>query len=524
MQSFSLTIDKFLEHASKWAGAREIVSVSHQGKRIHTHYEGLFQRSNQLSGALQNINLQKGDRVATLAWNTLDHLEIYFATMGCGMICHTLNPRFSEAHLASIINEAQDKALAISQSLLPMLSELLAQCPTIETVIVLDHNEDTIVPELCSKVSIWRHNQLLTTHGKAVPWGEFEEETPAGLCFTSGTTGKPKGVIYTHRSNYLHTLRLLQADAIALSAHDTVLVAVPMFHANGWGLPFAAPAVGAKLVLPGRNADGKSLADLIEAEGVTIAAGVQTVWLSLIDYLDESGRDLPTLKRVLIGGSKCPDSLIQRLESRLGAQIQTSWGMTELSPLGTISSPLEKPTAVRSAGKPLAGLDLKLTDQQGKTLPAQRGHVGHLKVKGHSVVNQYFNSTTPDVDDEGYFDTGDLAIINENGEMSICGRAKDLIKSGGEWINPSEIEEIVGNYDAVNQVAVIGVAHPKWGERPVMIVEAYDSANISLESLQSHLKGKIPDWWMPSELKLVSNMPLAATGKIDKIALREQFS
>ena len=523
MQPYSLTIDKFLEHAAKWADTKEIVSVCHQGNITRRDYASLYLRSNQLSGALKNIGLTAGDKIATLAWNTLHHLEIYFATMGCGMICHTLNPRFSKGHLAGIINEAEDKALVISETLLPLLNELLASCPSIETVIVLDQSEQSTLPELQKGQKIWGHNNLIEKLGHTVSWGEFDENLPAGLCFTSGTTGKPKGVVYTHRSNYLHTMRLLQADAIALSSQDSVLVAVPMFHANGWGLPFAAPAVGAKLVLPGRNADGKSLADLIAAEQVTIAVGVQAVWLSLIDYLDESGRDLPSLKRVLIGGSKCPDTLIQRLEARLGAEIQTSWGMTELSPLGTVSSPQTMHGMVRTAGKPLLGLDLKLTDEAGIALPIQRGKVGHLKVKGHSVVNQYFNSDVLDTDDEGYFDTGDLAIINEQGEMSICGRAKDLIKSGGEWINPSEIEEIVGKYEGINQVAVIGVSHPKWGERPLMVIETYEGVELTLESVRSHLKGKIPDWWIPSDLKVVDSMPLAATGKIDKVALRDTF-
>jgi fatty-acyl-CoA synthase len=334
---------------------------------------------------------------------------------------------------------------------------------------------------------------------------------------------EPTSALYTHRSNYLHTLRALQADAIALTGEDSLLVGVPMFHANGWGLPFAAPAVGAKLVLPGRNTDGASLARLMRDEKVTVAAGVQTLWLGLMDALDETGEDLPDLKRVLIGGSKCPLALIERMERRLGAEVQTSWGMTELSPVGTIAPPGAPARTKTASGRPAMGLDLKLTDETGRTLPEQRGVIGHLKVRGPSVVDRYFRAESDALDAEGYFDTGDLAMIDAGGNLTICGRTKDLIKSGGEWINPAEIEDIVGRDPAVGQVAVIGRPDEKWGERPVLVVEPRAGESLEIGNLVASLKGKVADWWIPGEVVTVPAMPLAATGKINKIQLRTDF-
>ena len=523
MQSYALTVDKFIDHAAKWSGNREIVTAQLSGATSRIGYAELRERSNLLSGALAALGLRLGDRVGTLAWNTQHHLEMYYAAMGVGLVCHTLNPRLTPAHLSAMINEADDRLLAVSSNLTPLLGELLPLCPGIETIVFMDGDvaDARVLPAHPAKV--WRHEALLEAHGASVAWGAFDENTPAGLCYTSGTTGKPKGVVYTHRSNYLHTLRALQADAIALTARDVVLVAVPMFHANGWGLPFAAPAAGAKLVLPGRNADGASLARLMRDECVTIAVGVQTVWLGVLDHLDAAGGELPDLRRVLIGGSRCPDALIQRMEQRLGAQVQTSWGMTELSPVGTIAPPDASLVETRASGRPPIGLDLKLTDAQGVTLPEQRGVVGHLKVKGASVVDRYFRADADSLDDDGYFDTGDLANIDADGNLTICGRSKDLIKSGGEWINPAEIEDIVGRHPAVGLVAVIGRSDVKWGERPVLIVEARNGQRVDATTLLQSLRGKVADWWLPDEVVEIEAMPLAATGKIDKIRLRSEY-
>jgi len=524
MQSFALTVDKFLDHAAKWSGDREIVSADAGRASGRIGYAALRARSNRLSGALMALGLGFGDRVGTLAWNTQHHLEIYYAVMGAGMVCHTLNPRLTAAHLAAMINEAEDRALAAPCSLGPLLEELAPLCPTLEHIILLDGDGPTPTGLSDRNIQVWTYEALLGVLGAPATWGGFDEETPAGLCYTSGTTGRPKGVLYTHRSNYLHTLRLLQADAIGLTGGDALLVAVPMFHANGWGMPFAAPAVGAKLVLPGRHTDGASLATLMRDEGVTVAAGVQTVWLGLVDHLDAVGGQLPDLKRVIIGGSSCPDSLIQRMEDRLGARVQTSWGMTELSPLGAIAAPDAPASATRSSGRPPMGLDLKLTDADGVTLTRQRGVVGRLKVKGASALDRYFKAETDALDAEGYFDTGDLASIDEEGNLTICGRSKDLIKSGGEWINPAEIEEIIGRHPAVGQVAVIGRSDPKWGERPVLIVELRQGQSVDAQSLLDALRGKVPDWWLPDQVVQIAIMPLAATGKIDKTRLRADYA
>jgi len=517
MQPYALTVDKFLDHAAKWWGSREIVTA--EAGRIG--YAELRARSNRLSGAFKAIGLRFGDRVGTLAWNTQHHIEIYYGAMGAGFVCHTLNPRLTVSHLAAMVNEAEDRMLMAGARLADVARELVQRCPSIETVVFLDGEQSDW--QLDGDRRTIAFETLLQKHGAETAWGYFDEEAPAGLCYTSGTTGAPKGVLYTHRSNYLHTLRSLQADAIALTPADSVLVAVPLFHVNGWGFCFAAPAVGAKLVLPGRHTDGAHLAKLIRDESVTIAAGVQTVWLALLDHLDATGEDVPTLERVIIGGSRCPDALIQRMEERLQARVQTSWGMTELSPLGTVA-PAHGPERAVASGRPPMGLDLKLTDAEGRTLPQQRNVSGYLKVKGASVVSRYFKAEKDVLDTEGYFDTGDLAMIDDDGNLTITGRSKDLIKSGGEWINPGEIESIVGRLPGVGQVAVIGRADPKWGERPILIVEPQKSHTLDEKALLEALRGNVADWWIPDEVIQVTDMPLAATGKIDKNRLCAEYA
>ncbi len=524
MQPYALTVDKFLEHAAKWSREREIVTAESGRAVARVDYATLRARSNRLSGALASLELRFGDCVGTLGWNTQHHLEMYYALMGSGLVCHTLNPRFSIAHLAAIINEAEDRALAVAVTLTPLLAELMPLCPRVAHVILMDGEAPPGNLLQGHAAELWSHEGLIETRGAAALWGHFDEESPAGLCYTSGTTGAPRGVLYTHRSNYLHTLRALQADAIALTGRDVLLVAVPMFHANAWGLPFAAPAVGATLVLAGRHADGASLAAIMRDESVSVAAGIQTLWLGVLDHLDSVGGELPALKRILIGGANCPDALIRRMEQRLGVTVQTSWGMTELSPVGTIASPDAPATETRASGRPVMGLDLKLTDAQGAVLSRQRGVVGHLKVKGASVIERYFKAELSAVDDEGYFDTGDLASIDDAGNVSICGRSKDLIKSGGEWINPTEIEDIVGAHPAVGLAAVIGRPDAKWGERPVLIVEWRQGQAADPDLLRQFLHGKIANWWLPEQILRIEAMPLAGTGKINKNQLRADYA
>jgi len=521
MQRYALTVDKFLDHAAKWHGLAEVISAG--GPQLkRTTYTCLRERAARLSGGLTDRGLRLGDRIGTLAWNTEDHLTLSYAAMGVGLVCHTLNPRLSIAHLAAIVNEAADRWIAVGAGLQPMLRELLALCPCVEAVLILD---DEPVSTARQAPPHWALTDFIERFGRYASWGGFDEESPAGLCYTSGTVGDPRGVLYTHRSNYLHTLRCLQADAVALTADDTVLIAVPLFHANGWGMPFVVPAVGARMVLPGRSVEPAHLRTLIETERVTLAAGVPTVWLGLIDLLESQGGELPSLQRIIVGGSHCPDALLQRIEGRLGVRVQTSWGMTELSPLGTITPPQARlGSGPRASGRPPLGLDLKLVDAAGVTLPSQRGVVGRLRVRGASVAERYYGDASSKVDAEGYLDTGDLGLIDDAGNLTIAGRVKDLIRSGGEWINPKEMEDIVGRLPSIALAAVIPRADQKWGERPVLVVELQRDHAPNAPAILEALRGKVPDWWLPDEVLFVAQMPLAATGKIDKRKLRETLT
>lgn len=523
MQPYALTLDRFIDHAAKWHGATEVVTAGSGGVTGRIGYADLRDRARLLSGALQALGLRAGDNLGLLAWNSQAHMECWYGAVGVGIVCHTLNPRLSPDHLAGMIRQAGNRVLAISPDLAGLARTLVARCPGIGHVVVLD--EPGLAPDIgdCGTARVWRHEELLARHGRVTGWGGFDENAPAGLCFTSGTTGPPKGVTYTHRSNYLHTIHQLQADACGLTSADRVLVAVPMFHANGWGFPFSGPAAGAALVLPGRHQDGASLAHLINREGVTVAAGVATVWLGLADHLDRTDGETPSLRRVMIGGASVPQALMDRLERRLGVVIQTSWGMTELSPLGTAAASAASVRRASQSGRPAIGVDLLLTDADGAALPEQRGREGRLRVRGAAVVQRYFGQEEPAVDADGWFDTGDLASIDTHGNITITGRAKDLIKSGGEWINPAEIEAIVGALPEVAQVAVVGRADPKWGERPILVVEPCRGADIADAALLETLRSRVPSWWLPDAVVRVPAMPLAATGKIDKSRLRADY-
>lgn len=520
IQPYALTLDRFIDHAAQWHGATEVVTGGSGNASSRIGYAALRERSRRLSGAFHALGLGRGDNLGVLAWNSQAQMECWYGAVGVGIVCHTLNPRLSPAHLAEMIRQAANRVLAISPDLAPLAEALVPLCPTIEHVVVLDEPGAAPASPDAGRARVWQYEQLLEEQGRAADWGGFSEHAPAGLCFTSGTTGAPKGVSYTHRSNYLHTLHQLQADASGLSVRDTLLVAVPMFHANGWGFPFSGPAVGAKLVFPGRHQDGASLTRLINAERVTVAAGVPTVWLGLADHLDRTGEDVPSLGRIMLGGSAVPQALMDRLEARLGVIVQTSWGMTELSPLGTTTPATSPERSAAKSGRPPIGIDLLLTDAIGAPLPEQRGTEGRLRVRGASVVERYFGHDEPAVDADGWFDTGDLAVIDDDGNISITGRAKDLIKSGGEWINPGEIEAIVGALPEVAQVAVVGRAHAKWGERPILVIEPRKGAEISDEKLLDALRARVASWWLPDAIVRVAAMPLATTGKIDKARLR----
>ena len=521
MQAFELTLDKFLEHAAKWHPRAEVVTGRDTGDSDRVNYAHLKARSLRISAALQELGVAFGDRVATLAWNTQAHVEAWYAIMGIGAICHTLNPRLIAPQLASMLVQSGCRIAIVSADLLPLMQQIVERTPQVTHVLVIDGGVDAWTAR--DGVTVLTLDAASQVDRRPATWGGFDERAACGLCFTSGTTGAPKGVTYTHRASFLHTLRLLQADVIGITAADSVLAVVPMFHANAWGLPFAVPAVGAKLVLPGRHADGARLARLIADEQVTIGVGVATVWLGLVEHLDTHGGDLPSLQRVVVGGAPLPPALMTRLERRLGVTVQTSWGMTELSPTGTMAPPHDPDRSAAVSGRPAVGVDLLLTDAEGRALPEQREVEGCLRVRGASVIERYFGEEAPATDADGWFDTGDLARIDTHGNLIITGRAKDLIKSGGEWINPAEIEAIVGRLPQVSLAAVIGRADQKWGERPILLVELREDQSISDEALLAPLQGQIARWWMPDAVIRLEQMPLASTGKIDKMRLRSDY-
>ncbi len=528
MQDFPLILNRFLDHAAKWHPGRDVVTGRGCGRATaRIGYAGLRLRSRCLSDVFAGLGVRRGEHVATLAWNTQAHLETWYAIMGMGAICHTLNPRQTPVQLAAMVVAAADRVLVASADLLPAARAIALHAPSIERILVIDGalvpDQPTGRPEatgleglLAAAIAAREAADDVTE----AAWVQDDERAPASLCFTSGTTGAPKGVTYTHRGSFLHALRLLQADVLGITANDSVLAVVPMSHANAWGLPFAAPAVGAKLVLPGRLLDGASLAALIASEAVTLAVGVPTVWLGLLEHLEATGSMLPSLRRILMGGAPVPPALMERLEHRLGVTVQTSWGMTELSPSGTVSPSGQPERSAALSGRPAIGVDLLLTDADGTALPEQRGPEGHLRVRGASVIERYFGHEQRATDASGWFATGDLARIDSDGNLSITGRAKDLIKSGGEWINPGEIEAIVGAHPDVALAAVIGRADAKWGERPVLLIEPRDGRTVAGERLLDLLRGRVASWWIPDDVVSIPTMPLTSTGKIDKIRLR----
>ena len=522
MQDYPLTLNRFLDHAAKWHPEAEVVTGCEGEVVGRIGYAALKLRARRVSAALAELGTGFGDHVATLAWNSQAHMEAWYGIMGMGAVCHTLNPRLTPAALADMLEQSGARILIASADLSPLVKQIADRAGSLSRILLIDGELpacDAGRPGLPTD----NLETLLEGAESGPDWGGFPETSPSGLCFTSGTTGRPKGVTYTHRACYLHTLRQLQAEVMGLTAADTVLMVVPMFHANAWGLPFAAPAVGARLVLPGRVTDGTSLARLIRAERATMAVGVPTVWLGLLEHLEATGEDVPTLERIMVGGAPMAPALMERLEQRLGITVQTSWGMTELSPLGVAAPPGDPDRTAAVSGRPAVGIDLLLTDADGKPLAEQRGAEGHLRVRGPTVVERYFGHAEAATDAAGWFDTGDLARIDRGGNLSITGRSKDLIKSGGEWINPNEIESLVAALPAVSQAAVIGRPHPKWGERPILLVELGEDEAVSDDALLEPLRGRVASWCIPDEIVRVPAMPLGPTGKIDKLTLRSEY-
>jgi fatty-acyl-CoA synthase len=530
MQNWPLTVDRILTHAKTWHGGREVVSRSVEGHIVRTTYAELHERALRLTSALSALGIRPGDRVATLAWNTARHMEAWYAIMGMGAVCHTLNPRLFIDQLCYIINHAQDRIIFTDLSFLPALLSRRDQMPSVEQVVVM--TDRAHLAEFAD-AGVLCFEELVEQHAAEASWGGFDENTAAGLCYTSGTTGNPKGVLYSHRSNVLHTLVTLQQDALALSACDVVLPIVPMFHANAWGLTFSAPAAGAKLVMPGAKMDGASIHELIETEGVTFSAAVPTVWQMLLDHLRATGGRLTSLKRVVIGGAAAPEALVRAFHDEQGVEVRHAWGMTETSPLGTITGPRPELDALTpearfgemlKQGRVPFGVEMKLTDDAGAQAPHDGRTFGRLMVRGPYVARAYFRGEGGDIlDPEGFFDTGDVATIDDLGFMRITDRAKDVIKSGGEWISSIEIENLACAHPKAELCAVIGVAHPKWDERPLLVVKLRADECATREEFLAFLEDRISRWWMPDEVLFVEEIPLGATGKIDKKRLRELY-
>ena len=531
MQDWPLTLDKVIDHAANWHGKREVVTRSVEGPIVRTTYGEIHTRAKRLSNALKALGVKAGDRVATLAWNSGRHMETWYATMGIGAVCHTLNPRLFPDQLCYIITHAEDQILFTDLTFLPTIIERRADMHTVKHVIVMTDEGHMASVGLDGALCF---ETLIEQHSDDCQWGGFDENTAAGLCYTSGTTGNPKGVLYSHRTNFLHTLITLQTDVMGISGTDVVLPVVPMFHANAWGLAFSCPAVGCKMVMPGLKLDGASVHELIETEGVTFSAAVPTVWQMLLQHLRSTGGKLATLKRVVIGGSAVPESLVRAFRDEFDVDVTHAWGMTETSPLGTLSVPTTEVLAMPpeaqlqyklKQGRPPMGVELKLTDDEGHRQPHDGHTFGRLKVRGAAIAGAYFKGEGGDIlDEEGFFDTGDVATIDALGYMQITDRAKDVIKSGGEWISTIEIENLAAGHPKALIAAVIGVAHPKWDERPLLLVKLKDSEDATREEFLEYLDGKIARWWMPDDVVFVDDIPLGATGKIDKKLIRQRFA
>ena len=529
MQDWPLLCQRIIDHAAINHGDRPVISRSIEGPIHRTNYRELRARALRVAQRLDRDGIRTGDRVATLAWNTWRHLESWYGIVGIGAIYHTVNPRLFPEQIVWIINHAEDRILMTDLTFIPLLEKIADKLPSIERVIV--YTDAAHMPATTLKNVVAYEDWLNGADGDFA-WKEFDENTAAGMCYTSGTTGNPKGVLYSHRSNVLHTMMSLQTEVFGLTSRDVTMPIVPMFHANSWGLAFSAPAVGSALVLPGAKLDGASVYELLNDFKVTCTGAVPTVWLLLLQYLEKTGGKLPWLNRVIIGGSACPRAMIKTFEQDYGVHVFHAWGMTEMSPLGSVGSlkpeyadlPLEGQLDVKQKqGHSPFGVEWKITDDSGRKLPWDGRTFGRLKVKGPAVARAYYNDDTPILDGEGYFDTGDVATIDPHGYMQITDRSKDVIKSGGEWISSIDLENLAVGYPKVAEAAVIGVRHPKWDERPLLVIVLKEGQTATREEILGFFQGKIANWWMPDDVVFIPAIPHTATGKIQKMALREQF-
>ncbi|MDX1482332.1 MAG: 3-(methylthio)propionyl-CoA ligase [Woeseiaceae bacterium] len=533
MMDRPLLISALARHAERNFPAREIVSVTADNPRHRYTYAECFARAKQLANALEKLGLERGDRVATLCWNDYRHLEAYYGISGAGFVCHTINPRLFPEQQVFIINHAEDRWIMTDVMFVPLLEKLVDKINGVKGFIVM--TDEAHMPET-SLENVLCYETLIGAEAPDYDWPDLDERSASALCYTSGTTGDPKGVLYDHRSTILHAYAAVAPDVMGMTNRDCVLPIVPLFHVNAWGSPYTAVMVGAKLVLPGpKMGDGETLCELFETEHVTISLGVPTVWLAVLAYAEQAGKKLETVERAIIGGAAVPRAMIQKLKERHGIEVRQGWGMTETSPLGvtnTIKAGMEDlddearlDLAVR-AGRGLFGIEMRIVDDDGAELPWDGEAFGALQVRGPWVCRDYFklDGAAGTHTADGWFETGDVATIDPQGYMAITDRTKDVIKSGGEWISSIELENLAMGHPAVAEAAVIGVAHPKWTERPLLVVVTADGRDVGKEELLALYEGKVASWWIPDDVAFVDELPHTATGKVKKIELRRRFA
>jgi fatty-acyl-CoA synthase len=536
MQDRPLLISQLIEHAALNHGDTEIVSRTVEGPIHRYTYRDANKRAKKVAEALLGLGIKVGDRIGTLAWNGYRHFELYYGISGMGAVCHTINPRLFPEQIVYIVNHAEDQLLFVDLNLLPAVEKLLPQMKGVRHVVAM--TDRAHLPKDCNIPNLLVYEELIADEPGTYEWPEFDERTASSLCYTSGTTGNPKGVLYHHRSTILHAYGAALPDTLNLSARSVVLPVVPMFHVNAWGLPYSAALVGAKLVFPGVALDGASLHELFEKERVTFTAGVPTVWLALLNHMKANNLKLSTVKYAVIGGSAAPPAMIETFDKEFGVEVLHAWGMSEMSPLGTVNHPKEKHLDFSSAdllqvrlkqGRPPYGVEMTIVDDAGNELPRDGKAFGDLLVRGPWITSGYFKGEGGEVLREiagkggGWFATGDVATIDADGYMQITDRSKDVIKSGGEWISSIDLENAAMAHPAVAEAAVIGVAHPKWDERPLLIVHRKPGAEIDKQELVEFLATKVAKWWLPDDVQFVEAIPHTATGKILKTRLREDF-
>ncbi|MFV0514648.1 MAG: long-chain fatty acid--CoA ligase [Jhaorihella sp.] len=529
MMNKALTVSSLIAHSARYHGTGEVVSVETEGGTERTNWSAVEANARRLAWALERLGIAQTERCATLAWNNRRHLEIYFGVAGAGMVCHTINPRLFSAQLIYIMNHAEDRVLFFDRTFLAAVAALRPQLETVRHFILMGPRDDEASAAFDGLLF---YDELLASAAESYEWPDLDENAPSNLCYTSGTTGHPKGVEYTHRTTVLHTLGSNQPDGMGLSARDTVLAVVPMFHVNAWGVPYIAAAVGARLVLPGPNLDGESLVRLIDAEKVTLALGVPTIWMGLLAALETTGSRIESLKRTVVGGSALPKVMIPAFRDGYGVDLVHAWGMTETSPLGTMNQLLQKHDAMsqdqrhkvrEGQGRPPYGVELRIVDDAGAVLAEDGKTQGRLQIRGHWVIDSYFKADASALTDDGWFDTGDVATIDPDGYMVIRDRAKDIIKSGGEWISTVELEDIAMTHPAVARAAAIAARHPKWEERPVLVVVPRPGCDVTAQEILDHFAGRIPRWQVPDAVVFADELPLGGTGKVLKTQLREEY-